>query len=149
MIVTEHKQFIDSNIWIYALTNTPKDDIRHDRAVLLLEDTEHIVISTQVVNEVFSNLRRKFSVTDGRLKALLADWMADYTLVSLTPEQINLACDLRNGYKLSYWDSLMIASALDAGCRTVYSEDMQHGLVIENCLTIINPFTLLANNQVS
>ncbi len=142
MIVTEHKQFIDSNIWIYALTNTPKDDTRHDRAVLLLEDTEHIVISTQVVNEVFSNLRRKFSVTDERLKILLADWMADYTLVSLTPEQINLACDLRSGYKLSYWDSLMVASALDAGCRTVYSEDMQYGLVIENCLTIINPFTL-------
>jgi predicted nucleic acid-binding protein len=47
---------------------------------------------------------------------------------------------LRKAYSLSYWDSLIIAAAIDAGCVTLFSEDMQHGQTIEGCLTIINPF---------
>jgi predicted nucleic acid-binding protein len=51
-----------------------------------------------------------------------------------------LASRLRDSYSFSYWDSLIVAAALDAGCTTLFSEDMQHGQKIESGLTIINPF---------
>lgn len=143
MIAVCDKVFVDSNIWLYALLRDVNEP-RYEQALMLLEDSDNLVMSTQVINEVFANLRRKVAITEANLKMLLADWTADYTLVPLMPEQISLACDLRNHYKLSYWDSLMIASALDAGCHKIYSEDMQHGLVLENRLTIINPFTLIS-----
>jgi len=51
-----------------------------------------------------------------------------------------LASKLRSNNAFSYWDSLIVAVALDAGCSTLYSEDMQHGQRIEGQLTIVNPF---------
>jgi predicted nucleic acid-binding protein len=53
---------------------------------------------------------------------------------------VHHASSLRESYSFSYWDSLIIAAALNADCVVVYSEDMQNGLHIDN-LTIINPFT--------
>jgi len=50
---------------------------------------------------------------------------------------------LRDKYKLSFWDSIIVASALQGGAVRLYSEDMQNGLVVENKLTIINPFASL------
>jgi len=47
-------------------------------------------------------------------------------------------------YHLSHWDALIIASAIHAGCDTVYSEDMQHGQVFDGRLTVVNPFALAA-----
>jgi len=51
-----------------------------------------------------------------------------------------LASELRDRYQISYWDSLIVAAALDANCDTLYTEDMQHRQVIEGRLTLINPF---------
>ena len=50
-----------------------------------------------------------------------------------------LASQLRQTLALSFWDSLIVAAALDAGCTTLYSEDMQHGQRISDQLTIVNP----------
>jgi len=50
------------------------------------------------------------------------------------------ASDLRTQYNLSFWDSLIVASALSGGADTLYSEDMQDGLIVSGQLTIINPF---------
>jgi len=52
------------------------------------------------------------------------------------------AWKLREKYKYSYWDSLILASALESSCSIIYSEDMQHGQVIEDNLKIINPFEI-------
>ena len=52
---------------------------------------------------------------------------------------IRLAHRLKNRYRFSYWDSLVIGSALDAGCTILYSEDLQHGQHIEDRLHIVNP----------
>jgi predicted nucleic acid-binding protein len=50
------------------------------------------------------------------------------------------ACRLRERYQLAYWDSLVVAATLAAGCSTLYSEDMHDGLVVDDTLTIANPF---------
>ena len=50
------------------------------------------------------------------------------------------AIALGERFQFSHWDSLIVATALEAGCDTLYSEDMQHGQLIDNRLTVINPF---------
>jgi predicted nucleic acid-binding protein len=57
-------------------------------------------------------------------------------------QTIHRAIALQARYKLQYYDSLIIATALENDCDILYSEDMQHGLVIDNQLKIINPFTV-------
>ena len=49
------------------------------------------------------------------------------------------ASSIRQDYHFSYWDSLIVVSALRSGCKMLYSEDMQHGLNIYNQLQIVNP----------
>lgn len=58
----------------------------------------------------------------------------------ITKIDIKLAMNIKKRYKFSYWDSLIIASALENNCAILYSEDMQHGQIIEDRLTIVNPF---------
>ena len=62
------------------------------------------------------------------------------TIAPLSFQTYHLAFSLRSKYSLSFWDSLIVASALENNCTTLYSEDMQHQQVIDNQLTIINPF---------
>jgi predicted nucleic acid-binding protein len=57
------------------------------------------------------------------------------------PSTMHLALNITERYGYSWYDSLIIAAALDAGCDTLYTEDLQHGQVIENRLTINNPFS--------
>jgi predicted nucleic acid-binding protein len=58
----------------------------------------------------------------------------------ITPATILAALTVAERYGFSHYDSLIVATALEAGCSTLYSEDMQHGQLIDNRLTIINPF---------
>lgn len=53
---------------------------------------------------------------------------------------IRLAHRIKPQYRLSYWDSLVIASALDASCELIYTEDLQHGQLVEGTLRIVNRF---------
>jgi predicted nucleic acid-binding protein len=55
-------------------------------------------------------------------------------------DTVKKCLSLKKKYFYSYWDSLILASSLESGCTVVYSEDMQHGQVIEQTLTIMNPF---------
>ncbi len=69
-------------------------------------------------------------------------WYRDCEVIDSSLAQSLLASRLRQNYRFSYWDSHVVAAALDGGCTKLYSEDMQHGLVVENILTIQNPFEL-------
>jgi predicted nucleic acid-binding protein len=61
-------------------------------------------------------------------------------VIPIDQDQLLLASTLRSSLDLSYWDSLIVVSALSAGCETLYTEDLQHGQVIQERLGIINPF---------
>jgi predicted nucleic acid-binding protein len=58
----------------------------------------------------------------------------------ITIETIRHAWELRKRYNLSFWDSLIVASALQAGCTTLYTEDLNHGMIVDKSLHIVNPF---------
>ncbi len=130
--------FVDSNIWLYAFIES--SDPRHRTAIDLLKQTEQWVISSQVVSEVCVNLLKKAGRDESFIQRLIFDFYSKYTVAPID-ESIQLAASqLRKNYSLSYWDSMICGAALEMGCTKLFSEDMQDGLRINDCLEIINPF---------
>jgi predicted nucleic acid-binding protein len=130
--------FADSNIWLYALPCTP-DDARNSHARDLIR-RPGLTISTQVINEVCTNLKRKKNVPESDLADIMRRFLRDCDVSPVTMDSMLKASNLRERYSLSFYDSQIAACALLAGCNVLESEDMQAGLVIEGVLMIRNPF---------
>lgn len=132
--------FVDSNIWLYALIKKNDNDLRYVQANQLLSSNIRFTISTQVIREVSINLLKKARMPEAEIRRLISQWYVDCHIVKTTENQFLNASRLRETLALSYWDSLIIAAALESNCSILYTEDMQHGQVIEKRLTLINPF---------
>lgn len=132
--------FVDTNIWLYSLIQTSEEDTRHQIAATFLEKIERPVISTQVIREATHNLIKKARMQEDLIRALISSWYQDCVVQDSSEVQFLLASRLRGLYSLSYWDSLIVAAALDANCATLYSEDMQDGQIIDGKMIILNPF---------
>ena len=132
------KIFLDSNIVIYAYCNNSAE--KQQKAKDLFVE-ENIVISTQVLQEMANTLYRKFKADFHTIRLLLEECVYNVpTLYVNTRETIFYACDIADRYYYSFYDSLIIASALDTECQILYTEDMQHNQLIEGKLKIVNPF---------
>ena len=85
---------------------------------------------------------RKFKIEDDIVFRLMQDNIFSIASVAtLSLQTYNIAFDVRGKYNISYWDSLVVASASRASkCDILYSEDMQDGLILEDKLKIVNPF---------
>lgn len=132
------KIFIDTNVWVYA--HLESEGIKHYEANQLVEQaTRSIVISTQVLNEYYVAMLKNKMIDEWIQNNIEA--MIEYCEVQLvTLSTIRLAHRIKMRYRFSYWDSLILASALEAGCHILYSEDLQSQQLIENQLEILNPF---------
>jgi len=135
------KVFIDSNIWLYALIEEQNSDeeFKHILAKNLLLENDNIEISTQVVNEVAINLMRKANKDNDYIFTFIHDLVSTYNVHSQTSTELITAATLRLDYSFSYWDSLIVASAINNECTILYSEDMQDGLQVHSKLKITNP----------
>ena len=134
--------FVDSNIWLYAMAQSDDapGDIRSTKAKAFLLSLPRPWVNSQVIREVCCNLRKKSCADEAAIKSYVLAWYQNCEVVTSNVEQFLLASQLRQDGGFSYWDSLIVAAALDAGCTTLYSEDMQHGRVLLGQLTIVNPF---------
>lgn len=130
--------FIDSNLWIYALI-VQQDKQKATIAKQVIE-THQVVVSTQVINEVCTNLLRKSAFPEPAIRAVIDDFYQSYLVITIDQASLLEASRLRERYGFSYWDSLIVACALQAGVTRLYSEDMQANLVVNHTLEIINPF---------
>lgn len=131
------KLFIDTNIVIYSLgANSAKTALS---APLF---THHPTISTQVLSETANVALKKLAMPLSETSKLLKMLEATCKVEIVTPATMQRALDIAGRYRFSWFDSLIVASALDAGCDTLYTEDLQHGQVIEDKLTVTNPFTI-------
>ncbi|WP_413167016.1 PIN domain-containing protein [Capilliphycus salinus ALCB114379] len=136
--------FCDSNIWLYRFLSDPDSDRaeeiqKHDIATNLTS-AENILVSNQVINEVCAVLLRKAKVSEIQIRQIIQEFYQGCIVIEIDYNIIVTASDLRMNYNLSFWDSVIVASALSGGANTLYSEDMQDGLIIFQQLTIINPF---------
>ena len=97
-------------------------------------------ISTQVLNEFINAALRKNILSDSEVAEHCRHYISTYNLALIYPATIDSALEIKNKYKYSYYDSLIISSAIENDCEVLYTEDMQHSQIIEDKLTIINPF---------
>ncbi len=134
------KAFIDTNIFLYAAIQAPDTAEKRETAITLLRSNEKFVISTQVLNE-FSAVLLKKQYADDVVWQKLESIVAECTVTLVTLETLRTSHDLRKRFRFSYWDSLIVASALQSRCTILYSEDMQHSLLVNDTLRISNPFT--------
>ena len=134
--------FVDTNVWLYALI-VNDDPQKHQIAAEIVQGG-NVVVSTQVINETCVNLLRKASLSETQLYDLIVSFYAKYEVVATEAQVLLRASRLRAQYSLSFWDSLVVASAIESGCNVLYTEDMQEGLTVEGQLTIVNPFRTLA-----
>lgn len=131
------KAFIDTNIVIYALgPNSAKASL----AAPLFANNP--TISTQVLSETANVALKKLALPLPEIGKLLSMLEATCWVEIVTPAILQRVLDIAGRYGYSWFDSLILASALEAGCDTLYTEDMQHGQVIEGKLTITNPFAV-------
>ena len=84
---------------------------------------------------------RKLGMSRGEIRDALGPIHAVCEIVPITIEIHNRGVEIAERYGISFYDATIVASALFAGCKTLYSEDLQDGQVIDNKLTIRNPFT--------
>ena len=126
--------FADTNVVLYLLDDGPKAD----RAEAILVQRPRI--SVQVLNEAMVNCRRKAGLTWDETGAFLAGVRALCPVEDVTLETHDVGRALAERYGLSVYDAMIIAAALLAGCTTLWSEDMQDGLLVEGQLRIANPF---------
>ena len=127
--------FVDSNVILYTFG---KEKSKKEKAKDLVRKKP--LITTQIINEVSNVLFRKFNFSVDEVRKISNFLRIKMKVELLNLQTIDLALYIKERYKYSYYDSLIIASALENACNILYTEDMQHGQIIEDSLKIINPF---------
>ncbi|NOX84577.1 MAG: PIN domain-containing protein [Chlorobi bacterium] len=131
------KAFLDTNVLIYAYSVTEPD--KRIVAIELSENTTPF-ISTQVIQEFSNILYKKFDLNWDQISSAI-DEITDICSVAVNDlKTIKSACEIARKYQFSFYDSLILSAALEAGCNILYTEDLQQNQLIENKLRIINPF---------
>ena len=137
------ENFFDSNVFVYLFERT--DLPKYSRAEILVRknlETQAGCISYQVVQETLNVAIRSAGAGSERVARLLEEILIPFWRINQiipTPELYRNGLRVQARYGFSFYDSLMVAAALEAGCTILYSEDMQDGQRIEG-LTIRNPF---------
>jgi predicted nucleic acid-binding protein len=133
---TNDKCFVDSNICLYLLDTSDK---KKEIAKTILKNNP--TISTQVINENVNILFKKYKhFSNIEVVAHTKFLMHNCTVEKINEATISTALFIKEKYQLQWYDSLIVAAALQANCTILYTEDMHHGLIIEGTLSIINPF---------
>jgi predicted nucleic acid-binding protein len=131
--------FIDTNILIYCYTED--EPVKNQKALDITNQVETF-ISTQVLTELSNTLRKKFKLPWKDIELVLSEVGSDFNVYVNKPVTIKKACFIAEKYQYSFYDSLIISAALSCNCSILYSEDLQDKQVIENKLTILNPFNI-------
>ncbi len=142
-------EFLDSNIFVYLFDETAPDKARiAERLVTNGLANGSASISFQVVQEILSVITRKLKIRATLEEAQRFLDKVLFPLWRIMPSQrlYQRGLEIQARYRYSFYDALIIAAALDAGCHRIYSEDLQHGQQIEG-LTIENPFHDLSRDQ--
>jgi predicted nucleic acid-binding protein len=131
--------FFDTNIWVYASLLTNNDLQKREVAINLIQTNNNLFVSTQVLNEFYSTLL-KYKINNEKIFVFINEIVENTNVCIQDLDTLKKAWYIINTYKFSLWDSLIIATALQNNCSILYTEDLHHEQVIENSLTIINPF---------
>lgn len=127
--------FLDTNVLVYLASGDPAKAERAEQLV-----GQGGTISVQVLNEITNIARRKMRLSWTETRAFLSTIRALLPVHPVTVEMHERGIALAERYGFSIYDAMIVASALAAGCDTLWSEDMHDGLAIEGGLRVVNPF---------
>ena len=136
------KAFLDTNILVYA--HEPGTGIKHERARAIIEKlwkTGDGVLSTQVLQELCVNLRRKTAKpwTVEETRNLILDYL-DWEIVVNTPNSVIEALAIETRFQISFWDALILHAAESSGAAILYSEDLSDGQTYGS-VRVVNPLS--------
>jgi predicted nucleic acid-binding protein len=126
--------FFDTNVLVYLASG---DSAKADQAEAVV--ARGGIISVQVLNELANVARRKMRMSWNETHALISSLRGLLAVHPLTLETHEIGLELSERYGLSTFDAMIAASALQTGCDTLWSEDIQHGMKLES-LRVVNPF---------
>lgn len=135
------KRFLDTNVLLYSISDDPRDRIKRDIAIALVEQPDN-ALSIQVLQEFYvqaTRASRSNRLPHETAVAFVQTWSERFSIQDLTISILDSALEIKAATRLSYWDAAIIAAARALGCDELLSEDMQHGRTIAD-VTIINPF---------
>jgi predicted nucleic acid-binding protein len=133
--MSDAESFFDTSVLLYLLSAEAE---KADRVEQLLEQSG--VVSVQVLNEFTAVATRKLGLSFAEVREVLGTVRTLCHTHPLTVEHHDKGTQIAERYHFSFYDSVIIASALLADCKTLYSEDLQHRQIIDKHLTVINPF---------
>ena len=132
--------FIDTNVFLYSLSDRPEEQAKAERARQLLL-TEKWGWSVQVAGEFYhvaTSAKRQLQLPHSSAMEYVETWLK-FPTASLHPSTVLDALQLRDRFQVSYWDALIIAAAQDLGSGTIYSEDLNDGQDY-GAVKVVNPF---------
>jgi predicted nucleic acid-binding protein len=135
-------EFVDTNILLYAYVATA--DERHEAARALVDHLwreRRGALSVQVLQEFYVNATRKITKTiDPKVAAERLKSLVRWRVHSPLPDDVIAAATLSSRYQLSFWDAMIVRSAAELRCDTLWTEDLNDGQVVEG-VQLRNPFT--------
>jgi len=129
--------FLDTNILVYLYSNSEPQ--KRNLSISLLKDY-YCVTSTQALKEFCNVFIKKYRMPNDSIKAAINSISMSCPVQHVTENTVVNALDLNKRYGYSYYDCLMLVSALESNCDVLFSEDMGDGHIIENKLKIVNPY---------
>lgn len=133
--MNEVEVFLDTNVLLYLLS---ENETKADYAEELVAGGG--VISVQVLNEFAAVAVRKLAMSWTEIREVLTQVRAICSVEPITVQTHDRGLQIAERYRFSIYDSMIVASALLAGCKTLYSEDMHDSQIIDDHLTVHNPF---------
>ena len=127
---------VDTNVLLYFL-DTSLPDKRKTAADIILKSPS---FNSQSLSELINVLQRRWKYSKEKVLVTVANLLEVCEYISLTEAMVKKSFALVKKYDFQFFDALIVASALEANCNILYSEDMHHGLLVEGQLRILNPF---------
>ncbi|MHB8855282.1 MAG: PIN domain-containing protein [Bellilinea sp.] len=134
--------FVDTNVLVYAYDRSAGP--KHAIAARLVENwwnNENGHLSLQILQEFYVSVTRKIAhPMDTKAARQIVSDLAQWKIHTPTVDDLLQAIDIQETHQISYWDAMVVQSAVRLGCTTLVSEDLTHGQIVAG-VEIINPFT--------
>ena len=136
MIMPDNIVALDTNILIYLHDSSSPTK----RTIAKDLPAENPAIPLQVISEYLNTTRRLLQLSKDELLINAANLLAGCNIIPVLPDTLIFAATLVKSYNFQLFDAVIVAAAIKGNCSLLYSEDMQHGLIVEKSLTIVNHF---------
>ncbi len=138
--MSAERAFLDTNVLVYVFDHDEPEKAQVAKELLEQAKADELALSAQVLGEFYVTVTRKLKPPlDAPLAAQAIEWLSQLQVVALDSALVKAGAEISHSSQISYWDGLIVASAVASGCTRVLTEDLNDGQVIGG-VRIENPF---------